>query len=623
MIRKILIPLDLTSAEACRLGIRLARPFQAELIFVHCLRSHAVTSTFFFPKTRDDRENYHLSPGETRRAEEDILTFLSDLPLDNLRYSWKITKGVVLHEILKAVDSVRPDWIIQGSRIFSRLEEWVPRGTSWRLIQKSSCPVITVKHDPPPSRLPILSGEPPRVAPLSPAASAMSEPLSPHKILYITNFGESSRLALPHAAALANKTRAELIILHVLDDKRRIPGIRMNPPAADPAGRMELLLDQARALQTGLNASACLDNGNPEEAILSRIGKRDVDMIIMGTGNGSRPGMIQGNTLVERIFRRAACPVMTVNREEVSSGMERRYRKIFHRLTPEDLAQISEEQPEAIGENLFPSGSSFRTSELFLRHYSPAGLTRIFEKYGIFALLREKGFADLKITLNLDDPYRQRLRVCFAGMEDERHTLIELILHEGILEAPHLKGAPFRGHYFPVLMVEWLCMQNPTAAFTQEHPPLPGQQHPGLGISREILQLISLIGMRIGKDGIAIHPQYFHAALLYHRLFKCYNPVQEGQLAALMRDTEEFNLDDVSWAIDLGCLRGRLLRQKVSWEVDYQVHPLTAPLRQHFYSDHYRKLFWESLANHRYCIDWPQLKLSAASCGEYSILKRN
>jgi hypothetical protein len=110
--------------------------------------------------------------------------------------------------------------------------------------------------------------------------------------------------------------------------------------------------------------------------------------------------------------------------------------------------------------------------------------------------------------------------------------------------------------------------------------------------------------MRIGKDGIAIHPQYYHAALLYHRLFKCYNPVQEGQLAALMRDTEALNLGDVSWAIDLDCLRGQQLRQKVSWEVDYQVHPLTALLQQHFHSEQYRKLFWESLASHRYRIDW-------------------
>lgn len=602
MIRKILIPLALTSSEACRLAIRLARPFRAELIFVHCLRTPALTSAFFFPKA-PNRESNQPSPGERHRAEEEVSTFLSDLPLDDLRYTWQITKGDVLHEILKVADSVRPDWIIQGSRIFSRLEEWIARGTSWRLIQKASCPVITVKHDPPTSRLSILPGEP-RVASVSAAASAIAGPVSPRKIIYLTDFGESSRQALPHAAALANKTGAVLIILHVLADRPGIPGASTNPSVADPAAQVEFLLGEARALQTGVDASACLCAGNPEEIVLSRAGQEDVDVVVMGTGGGNS-GMILGNSLVEKIFRHAHCPVMTLNSAEVSSGIERRYRKILHRLTPEDLTQISEEEPEAIGEDLFRSTPPFRTSELFLKHYSHAGLARIFEEYGISALLRQKGFADLKITLNLDDPYRQRLRVCFADMEDERHTLIELILREGILEAPRPNEALVRGHYYPVLMVEWLCMQNPAATFTPERPPLPGQHHPGLGISREILQLISLIGMRIGKDGLAIHPQYFHAALLYQRLFKCYNPVQEGQLAALMRDTEEFSLDDVSWAIELDCLRGKL-RQKVSWEIDYQVHPLTALLQHHFDSERYRELFWESLANHRYRIDWPQ-----------------
>ncbi|MCE5262232.1 MAG: universal stress protein [Deltaproteobacteria bacterium] len=580
MIRKILIPVGLGSDKACHLGIHLARAFRAELLFVHCLPPPALSSRFFFPKSPAEKKGGRLPPGAVRRAEERVLALLADLPLGDLHYSLQITEGAVLAEILRCADSARPDWIIQGNRLLSRLEEWIPRGTSWRLIRKASSPVITVKHDPPASHWPL------------------------RKILHLTDFGESSLRALPHAAALAHRTGAELIILHVLPDGQRVPDHR-DGSAAGPAGRMASLLEKAQALQTGLRVSASLMAGTAEEAVFARIGEGDVGMIVIGTGRGGS-GMIGETSFVEWICRRATCPVMTVNREAATSGIERRYRKIYHRLNPADLAQISEEQPEAVAENLFRSSPPFRISELFLKHYSQAGLMRIFEEYGIFALLRRKGFADLDIRLNLDDPYRQRLRVCFAGAEDENHTLLELILREGILEAQRQEDAPARSRYYHVLMVEWLCMQNPTAAFTPECPPLPGQRYPGLGISREVLQLISLIGMRIGKDGIAIHPQYFHAALLYHALFKCYNPVQEGQLAALMRDTEEFNLDDVSWAIDLGCLRGKLLREKASWEADFQVHPLTAPLQNHFESDHYRQLFWESLAGHHYRIDWPQ-----------------
>lgn len=128
-------------------------------------------------------------------------------------------------------------------------------------------------------------------------------------------------------------------------------------------------------------------------------------------------------------------------------------------------------------------------------------------------------------------------------------------------------------------------MQNPDAEFMPDRPLLPGQKYPGLGLSRQILELVSLIGQRIGKDGIAIHPQYYHTAHLYHKRFMCYNLIQEGQLIALMRDTEDQNECDVSWAIQLDCLRGQQLNDPFSWEIDYQVNPFTKDLRHHFTSD--------------------------------------
>jgi hypothetical protein len=36
------------------------------------------------------------------------------------------------------------------------------------------------------------------------------------------------------------------------------------------------------------------------------------------------------------------------------------------------------------------------------------------------------------------------------------------------------------------------------------------------------------------------------------------------------------------------------------------IHSRTDLPRQHFLSEHHRELFWDSLANHRYRIDWQQ-----------------
>jgi len=605
MIKKILVPVDLAFAEPAFLAIRLARYFRAEIIFFHCLPSSAFISKFFFPKALEGREQHEISPEDRRHADEKISAFQSDLPLGDLRHSWKLAKGIVLQEILKAADSLRPDWIVQGSRRLSGLEEWFPGGISWWTIQKASCPVITVKHLPSASGQTRHPGAFHRDRRESQLNTNDAEPASLREILYLSGSGESSSRALPDAAALAAKSGAELIILHVVDEPGNNNRNNRRHGEDDPAVRVQRLVEKARTLQTELHVSSRLIVGNPEEAVLGRIHEGDTDMVVMGVTHSGDLGIIPTGIFRDRIFHRTTCPIMTVNRS--STGFEKRYQKIFQKLAPKDLILVSEEHPEAIGEDLFHGGRGSRISDLFLKHYSHGGLIRVFEEYGLFALLREKGFTEPKIAINLDDPYRQRLRVYFGDIEDERHTLIEMILRDGILEAPHPKETPHRGHYFPVLMVEWLCMQNPTAPFSPERPPLPDQRFPGLGMSREILELISLIGMRIGKDGIAIHPRFFHAAVVYHRLFKCYNPVQEGQLTALIRDTEEFNLNDVSWAVALDCLGGTSLQQEASWEIDYQVRPLTDLLQQHFHSENYRKLFWNSLANHHYHIDWKRL----------------
>lgn len=597
MIRKILIPLDLSSLEPAKLAVRLARVFPCELVFLHCLASSPLSARLFFPRKHDSRLP-EVSAQERRFVEQRMAEMVAALAAADLRHSLRIVKGAVLHEVVRAIDSVHPDWIIQGRRASLRGEEWLTGGISRGVMEKAPCPVITLPHPSPSSRLVMDREELPASASDVAASKPHRESFSSAKIIFLTAFGESSMRALPAAAMLAGKTGAELFMVHLRTDPPD------HPKASDPGKQLQLLVEKAKALQRGLEVSPCLYEGNPEDLIGKFIRPGTGDMVVMGLGRQSGPPLFQ-DRLIETVLRKAACPVMTVGLKGISAGVEERYRQIYRRLTPEDLFQISEAQPERVGEELFGGSRAMRPSELFLKYYSQAGLIRIFEEYGLFSLLRQKGFTDPKLFLKLDDPFRQRLRICSGDSQAEEHLLIEMVLHEGILESARTKDGPGRGHYFSVLMVEWLLMQNPKASFTRERPPLPGQRYPGLGLSREILQLIALIGLRIGKDGIAIHPQHFHAALLYHRLFQCYNPIQEGQLCALLRDTEPWNLDDVSWAIELDCLFTDRPDEKGSWHVESQVHPLTSLLKNHFHSESYRKLFWQSLSGHHYRIDWP------------------
>jgi nucleotide-binding universal stress UspA family protein len=281
----------------------------------------------FFPKTLEGRERHEIFPEDRRHADEKISAFQSDLPLGDLRHSWKLAKGIVLQEILKAADSLRPDWIIQGSRRLSGLEEWFPGGISWWTIQKASCPVITVKH------LPSASGQTRHLGEFQQDRRALhpetrgAQPPSLRKILYLSGSGESSSRALPDAAALARKSGAELIILHVVDEpcKKNLNSRRHGED--DPAVRLQRLVEKAQTLQTELNVSSSLIIGNPEEAVLARIHQGDTDMVVMGVTHSGGLGIIPTGIFRDHIFHRTSCPIMTVNRNP--TGLEKRYQKIF------------------------------------------------------------------------------------------------------------------------------------------------------------------------------------------------------------------------------------------------------------------------------------------------------
>jgi len=190
--------------------------------------------------------------------------------------------------------------------------------------------------------------------------------------------------------------------------------------------------------------------------------------------------------------------------------------------------------------------------------------------------------------------------------EDPGHLLFDLIVREGSIQPSGRGGAGDAGNQnlFSVLIIEWLCLQNPSASFTPERPPLPGQDFPGLGIGYEAHEFLVVMGMRLKKDGLMNHPQFVHNAWLYHEKFKFVDPVKEGRLIALMRDTGDHDLADVSWAVYHGCLEDASTGETVPWDGGALVYPLSERLKNHFQSESYLNTVWETVANTRYVIDW-------------------
>jgi hypothetical protein len=248
-----------------------------------------------------------------------------------------------------------------------------------------------------------------------------------------------------------------------------------------------------------------------------------------------------------------------------------------------------------------------KESRLLLNYYSREGVRAALEAYGLFDSLRRKGFEDFELEFDLRDTFRHRLRLyAFSRKNGRQNLLVEAVLREEVLSplgTEETGTIAFPGP-FDALSIEWLCMQDPTAEFTPERPPLPGQDHPGLGLGYETHEFLNLMGVRLKKDAILNHPQYYHNARLYHGRFRFQDPVQEGRLVAIVRDTWDTDMADVSWAVQAGCLRESASGRKVTWEGGKQICPLAAELKAHFASRAYQDQVWRSAAAHRFRIDW-------------------
>jgi hypothetical protein len=123
------------------------------------------------------------------------------------------------------------------------------------------------------------------------------------------------------------------------------------------------------------------------------------------------------------------------------------------------------------------------------------------------------------------------------------------------------------GH--PLLLVHWLTLQNPRLRFDTRHEPLPGQQHPGLGLGPEVNELLSQVARRLGLEGIAFQPAWYHMALLLHERCQFLDPEREGRFRALRAALAHLPMLAASQAVSEG--RVTLDGSRYDWETGTMV----------------------------------------------------
>lgn len=188
----------------------------------------------------------------------------------------------------------------------------------------------------------------------------------------------------------------------------------------------------------------------------------------------------------------------------------------------------------------------------FLGHYTAETIEYRLYRYGFLEQLRRLGYGQFHVQIGRHDP-GDRLRLS-GHAEGETHLLVECILEERTVADA------------PMLFIHWLSLRHPRAQFSPARPRLPGQEVPGLGLSREWIEILGRMAWRLGLTGVAYRPSWYHTARPARSKCRFIDPSRQARFEALMRDLEDWPLLDVTQALSDG--RVRMNGQPYNWEAD-------------------------------------------------------
>jgi acetoin utilization deacetylase AcuC-like enzyme len=190
--------------------------------------------------------------------------------------------------------------------------------------------------------------------------------------------------------------------------------------------------------------------------------------------------------------------------------------------------------------------------------YSREGVEYALYRYGVIPHIERLGYRNVRVVLDtVEAADRVRLLGQSEGVE---HTLLELLL-----QRRGISGEEY-------LFVDWLALRHPRAQFSALRPQLPGQNVPGLGLAREIIEILSNVARRLGLKGVAFRPSWYHTAYAARHRGRFVDPARQGRFEALVRDMSGVPLLVATSALAEGLVR--MNQQPYRWEADDMVDRL-------------------------------------------------
>lgn len=259
------------------------------------------------------------------------------------------------------------------------------------------------------------------------------------------------------------------------------------------------------------------------------------------------------------------------------------------------VAQVPDDDPfELTAADIDESFGRSAPPRRILDQFGIHGMEAAFERYGVAAKLRARGWRDLEVTIDPSDRSHQIIRVHAQKSSDgPRFLIVEVVVAKSSLPAPESMepNDPLR-----LLLVEWLLLQDPSSPFSETRPRLPGQNHPGLGITAEVQALFVHAAKRLQLDGVLNRPAHYHTGLFGREVFDFLDPRVEGRFSAMVEVLKELPVARASALVEKKALR-LVDGTAVPWEPADYILPTGDRLLEYFRSPNYRRAVEEAEEN--------------------------
>ncbi len=279
--KRILCPVDFseTSAAALRVAALVARPFDAEVVVLHA-QSFEVPLYFTAAQTQSLETQLRKGAKAARAYLHEYAA--KQLPTD-IRWISVLTEGDPVTVIFREIRNFKVDLVTMGTHGRTGLSRLRLGSVMESVLRQAEMPVVTVG---------------PRIHP-----AAVPDTLK--RILYLVDLKDAAGPGLAHAASLAERTGAELVLLHVVSagasSAARLGDIRQQlcdwvPP--DLPGRCSIQ-ESVRTGDPAAQAVAYIEESRPDLVVVDARPRSVLSSILFGS-------------TTEAVIRNSPRPVLSV-----------------------------------------------------------------------------------------------------------------------------------------------------------------------------------------------------------------------------------------------------------------------------------------------------------------------